>query len=196
LLQTAQGDLRANLTQGPKVTLFNAQTAGIAKYAAGGKEQPLRHSLHVQPVISADRRNVRLNLRVSDLKSPWANTRAYVGTVPDGKTLLIEIAQGNGNEVGVPELEKIPYISRLFKNTGVRRSEGPQFLLIRPRVVVPEEEEELLPEPPVPNKVPGYRQSSKNTGAQKPVSYRTRTGTVTGRVIIQEEEEELLGIEK
>ncbi|MCH7686322.1 MAG: hypothetical protein IH899_06535, partial [Planctomycetes bacterium] len=147
LLQAAQGNSRANLIQGPKITLFNGRTADITKYTIGGKEQPLKYSLHVQPVISADRRNIRLNLRVSDRKSPRTDTRAYVNTVPDGKTLLIEIGRRDDVSVGVPILNKTPYIARTFKNSGVRQSEGRRFLLIRPRVVIQEEEEELIGNP-------------------------------------------------
>ena len=154
------------------MTLFNGQTAGIGKFLVG-KDRGRRHALLVQPVISADRRNVRLNLRISDRNSPWNETRAYVNTVPDGKMLLIEIGQRKGNEVGVPIITMAPYVTKLFKNTGVRRSEGPQFLLTRPRVIVHEEEEEL--------------RSKRLTKFWS---------TVTPRGLFSGEEEELLGIEK
>ena len=183
LLKAAKKDPQNNMFQAPKVTLFNGQTAGIGKFLAG-RDRPRRHALLVQPVISADRRNVRLNLRVSDRNSPWYDTRAYVDTVPDGKTLLIEIGRRGGIEVGVPMMQRVPYITKLFKNTGVRRSTGPQFLLIRPRIIVQEEEEEPLGIPSVLNETLNSRQSSKNTGVQKPVSRLIQAGTVTPRVII------------
>lgn len=168
LLQTAQEEgSRANLTQGPKVTLFNGQTASVTDFMAGGKQHPLKHSLRLQPVISADRRNVRLNLRISDLEPPGAETRAYVNTVPDGKVLLIEIGRRDANKVGVPISEK----SRRFKNTGAHRTKGHRFLLIRPRIIVQEEEAILPPQ-------------------------RKLQLMLTPRGIISEEEEELLGIEE
>jgi type II secretory pathway component GspD/PulD (secretin) len=45
---------------------------------------------------------------------------------------------------GVPILNKIPYISRLFKNTGVGRETQSLMLMITPRIIIQEEEEELL----------------------------------------------------
>ncbi|QDT88822.1 thioredoxin domain-containing protein [Gimesia algae] len=144
LLQAAQYNNRINLIQGPKVTLFNGQATGVTHYTVGGRQHHLKHSLHMQPVISADRRDVRLNLRVSDLKSPEVETRAYVNTVPDGKTLLIEIVQPDANEAGVPMSEQGLNASKISQSTGVHGTSNRRFLLIRPRIIVQEEEEELL----------------------------------------------------
>ena len=48
------------------------------------------------------------------------------------------------NMAGVPILNKIPYISRLFKNTGVGRETSSLMLMVTPRIVILEEEEALL----------------------------------------------------
>ena len=48
------------------------------------------------------------------------------------------------NMDGVPILNKLPYISRLFKNTGVGRETDSLMLLVTPRIIIQEEEEELL----------------------------------------------------
>ena len=45
---------------------------------------------------------------------------------------------------GVPILNKLPYISRLFKNTGVGRETDSLMLMVTPRIVILEEEEGLL----------------------------------------------------
>jgi type II secretory pathway component GspD/PulD (secretin) len=45
---------------------------------------------------------------------------------------------------GVPILNKIPFISRLFKNTGIGRETDSLMLLVTPRIIIQEEEEELL----------------------------------------------------
>ena len=45
---------------------------------------------------------------------------------------------------GVPILNKIPYLSRLFKNTGVGRDAESVMLMVTPRIIIQEEEEELL----------------------------------------------------
>ncbi|QDT43386.1 hypothetical protein Pan241w_34860 [Gimesia alba] len=145
LLEAAQNNERSNLIQAPKVTkkvtLWNGQTAGVTDYRVVGKQNPLKHSIYVQPVISADRREVRLNLRVSDLNSPEMETRTYVNTVPDGKTILIELVQRETNKTGIPITQKSSNAaSRIFKNTNVPQAR--QFLLLRPRIIVQEEEEE------------------------------------------------------
>ena len=48
------------------------------------------------------------------------------------------------NMAGVPILNKIPFISRLFKNTGIGRETDSLMLLVTPRIIIQEEEEELL----------------------------------------------------
>jgi general secretion pathway protein D len=45
---------------------------------------------------------------------------------------------------GVPILNKIPYVSRLFKNTGVGRETQSPMLMVTPRIIIQEEEEQLL----------------------------------------------------
>ncbi|WLD10944.1 hypothetical protein [Planctellipticum variicoloris] len=74
------------------------------------------------------------------------NTSTTV-SVPDGGTVLLggvkRLREGR-NMSGVPILNKIPYISRLFKNTGVGRETESLMLMVTPRIVIQEEEEELL----------------------------------------------------
>lgn len=68
-------------------------------------------------------------------------------SVPDGGTILLggikRLKEGR-NMSGVPILNKIPYVSRLFKNTGVGRETESLMLMITPRIIIQEEEEELL----------------------------------------------------
>ena len=70
-------------------------------------------------------------------------------SVPDGGTVLLggvkRLREGR-NMAGVPILNKIPYISRLFKNTGVGRETSSIMLMVTPRIIIQEEEEELLEE--------------------------------------------------
>jgi type II secretory pathway component GspD/PulD (secretin) len=67
--------------------------------------------------------------------------------VPDGGTVLLggikRLREGR-NMAGVPILNKIPYISRLFKNSGVGRETQSLMLMVTPRIVIYEEEESLL----------------------------------------------------
>ncbi|MCA8995786.1 MAG: hypothetical protein KDA80_02345 [Planctomycetaceae bacterium] len=70
-----------------------------------------------------------------------------VVSVPDGGTVLLgglKFLREQRNMAGVPILNKIPYISRLFKNTGVGRETQSLMLLVTPRIIIQEEEEDLL----------------------------------------------------
>ncbi|HUQ71344.1 MAG TPA: hypothetical protein VM165_17580, partial [Planctomycetaceae bacterium] len=68
-------------------------------------------------------------------------------SVPDGGTVLLggvkRLREGR-SMAGVPILNKIPYVSRLFKNTGVGRETESLMLMVTPRIIIQEEEEELL----------------------------------------------------
>lgn len=68
-------------------------------------------------------------------------------SVPDGGTVLLggikRLREGRTMS-GVPILNKIPYVSRLFKNTGVGRETESVMLMVTPRIIIQEEEEELL----------------------------------------------------
>ncbi|PPR17848.1 MAG: hypothetical protein CFH40_02551, partial [Alphaproteobacteria bacterium MarineAlpha10_Bin3] len=72
-------------------------------------------------------------------------------SVPDGGTVLLggvkRLREGRKMS-GVPILNKIPYISRLFKNSGVGRETESIMLMVTPRIIIQEEEEELLGIPP------------------------------------------------
>ncbi|MCM2369341.1 type II secretion system protein GspD [Aporhodopirellula aestuarii] len=65
-------------------------------------------------------------------------------SVPDGGTILLggikRMSEGR-NERGVPFLSKIPYVSRLFRNTGVGRTSTSLMLMVTPRIIIQEEEE-------------------------------------------------------
>ena len=70
-----------------------------------------------------------------------------VVSVPDGGTVLlggVKTLREGRNMAGVPILNKIPYVSRLFKNTGVGRETESLMLMVTPRIIIQEEEEELL----------------------------------------------------
>jgi general secretion pathway protein D len=68
-------------------------------------------------------------------------------SVPDGGTVLLggikRLREGR-NEFGVPILSKVPYINRLFRNVGIGRSTESLMLMVTPRIIIQEEEEEKL----------------------------------------------------
>ncbi|MBE6427973.1 MAG: general secretion pathway protein GspD, partial [Planctomycetaceae bacterium] len=74
-------------------------------------------------------------------------------SVPDGGTILLggikRLSEGR-NEKGVPILNKIPFINRLFKNTGIGRETTSLMMMVTPRIIIQEEEEELLGVPSKP----------------------------------------------
>ena len=68
-------------------------------------------------------------------------------SVPDGGTVLLggikRLSEGR-NEFGVPILSKIPYLNRLFKNVGIGRETQSLMIMVTPRIIIQEEEEERL----------------------------------------------------
>jgi general secretion pathway protein D len=68
-------------------------------------------------------------------------------SVPDGGTVLlggIKRLSESRNEFGVPLLSKIPYIDRLFRNVGIGRETESLMMMVTPRIIIQEEEEERL----------------------------------------------------
>jgi general secretion pathway protein D len=68
-------------------------------------------------------------------------------SVPDGGTVMmggLKTKREFRNEFGTPILNKIPYVQRLFMNTGVSSSTQSLLLMVTPRIIIQEEEEELL----------------------------------------------------
>jgi type II secretory pathway component GspD/PulD (secretin) len=65
--------------------------------------------------------------------------------VPDGGTVLmggLKLLSEERKEYGPPILSKIPYINRLFKNTSYGRDAQSLLIMVTPRVIIQEEEEE------------------------------------------------------
>jgi hypothetical protein len=165
LLGKLQEHQRANIMFAPKVTLFNGQAAKIFNGDESGRL--------FRAVVSADRRKVHLRLGVdsTDSREVLHSVRDFV--LKDGHTLLLDDGTFETEarvEAGVPILSKLPYVSRLYKNTGVGRETTRRLLLVTSRVIVQEEEEERLPTP--------------------------RVSLDTPRGIIVEEEEPLLGLDR
>lgn len=67
-------------------------------------------------------------------------------SVPDGGTVLLgglKLLNEGRNEFGPPILSKIPYLSRLWKNVGYGRDTSSLLIMVTPRIIINEEEEEL-----------------------------------------------------
>jgi type II secretory pathway component GspD/PulD (secretin) len=198
-LTAAQGDVRTNILQAPKVTTFNGAPATIfnmeiINYVAGLQPIvgpgsvaffpnvmpfPNGVTLMVTPVVSADRRYVRMTLSPffnaiegfdsisvpaavggSGLGGAGATINATIQlprftttsvsttvTVPDGGTVLlggVKRLNEERREFGVPVLSKTPWINRLFRNVGIGRVTSSLMLMVTPRIIILEEEEERL----------------------------------------------------
>jgi general secretion pathway protein D len=68
-------------------------------------------------------------------------------SVPDGGTVLlggVKRLSEERREEGVPMLSKLPYISRLFKNVGIGRTTQSLMMMVTPRIIIQEEEEQRL----------------------------------------------------
>jgi type II secretory pathway component GspD/PulD (secretin) len=66
-------------------------------------------------------------------------------SIPDGGTVILgglkTLSEGR-NEFGPPVLSKIPYLSRLVKNTGYGREAQSLLIMVTPRIIINSEEEE------------------------------------------------------
>lgn len=205
-LEAAAGDRRANVMQAPKITCFNGQSAtvsvtdssffviGLQVFNVGGQfvylptntALPSGVNITVQPVVSSDRRFVRITLtsglvtftETTNANVPLFPVTAFItpvfeggsqGTpipftqffqqpsfstitvnttvvVPDGGTVVMgglkTMSEGR-NEFGPPVLSQVPYLNRLFKNTGVGRETRHLMLMVTPRIIITTEEEAI-----------------------------------------------------
>ncbi len=204
-LTAAQGDTRSNVLQAPKVTTFNGAAATVfsntvqyyvsnitpiigpaaVAYQPNVSALPIGVTLNVTPVVSADRRYVRLTMSpffqalngfttyqsglaavggigfaggggtissTIQLPNTTTNTVTTTVTVPDGGTVLlggVKSLTEQRVEYGVPVLSKTPLIDRLFRNVGIGRNSQSLMLMVTPRIIILEEEEERLGIPSV-----------------------------------------------
>jgi type II secretory pathway component GspD/PulD (secretin) len=144
LQQVIERSNDAKLLAAPKITLFNGQQASVSTEQNGA----IAATLQFEAVCSADRRDV--HLRVATDAETEINSLP-LETIPAGTSLLVRLDDSAAAAWSVPEhevhdvpfLEKIPYVSRLFKSTP-RPGERIAMLLVTPQVIVAEEEEELV----------------------------------------------------
>ncbi len=129
------GDVQTFTFQGTDTTTQNTTRNGIVDQAKGlfndnSNQQTTSHSgVSVQlPTFSF----VTVTTTVS---------------VPDGGTVLLggikRLSEGR-SEYGVPILDKIPYLDRLFKNVGIGRDTSSLMMMVTPRIIIQEEEEDKM----------------------------------------------------
>ena len=97
----------------------------------------------------ATRRNVSRSSSGVSIQLPVLASLSVSTTVsvPDGGTILlggIKRLSEARQETGTPILNKIPYINRLFMNTAIGRDTSSVMMMVTPRIVIQEEEEEFI----------------------------------------------------
>ncbi len=146
-----------------------AQAAAVATPVVGVVKDGV--VLDVRPVVSADRKFITMELRptVMTLTLPMQTFTTTLGvgqpvsiqlpetqlqrvrtmvTVPDGGTILLggmRISEKQQLESGIPVLSQIPVLSFFFSRKGTTISSQRLLILIRARVVIPGEDEPVLP---------------------------------------------------
>lgn len=116
----------ANLASA-NVPLFPVTTFITPVFEGGAQGQPIPFTQFVQqPALSL----VNIQTTVS---------------IPDGGTVILgglkTLSEGR-NEFGPPVLSKIPYVNRLFRNSGFGREAQSLLVMVTPRIIINAEEEE------------------------------------------------------
>jgi type II secretory pathway component GspD/PulD (secretin) len=204
LLEAAQGDRRVNVMQAPKITVFNGQTASInvtdaqffltqinvvpfgSQLVFQPQNSPVFFGifLTVTPVVSADRRFVRLNL------SPQLNN-LFSATVP---LVPIQTPVNSLYQDGLQSVQPVifqtffqqPAVGSINLNTTVVIPDGGTVLLGGLKALS-EARNEFGP--PILSKIPYINRLFKNVGYGRET--QSLMILVTARIIINEEEEQI-----
>ncbi|PQO35563.1 general secretion pathway protein GspD [Blastopirellula marina] len=217
VMQAAQSDLRSNVMQAPKVTLFNGQTAFVTDstqrpfvtsvtpvvgdFAAA--QQPVivvlneGTSLTVQAVVSADRRFVRLTLipmfsQIGDVEEftfEGTSSSRTDSTVQDPDAADGGTTTDNSQNDSTGTTVQQPEFSIITVTTTVSVPDGGTVLLGGIKRLSEERREAGVP---IVSKLPYINRLFRNVGIGR--STQSLMMMVTPRIIIQEEEEEKLGL--
>jgi type II secretory pathway component GspD/PulD (secretin) len=202
-MEAVQGDIRSNVMQAPKLTLFNGQTANIAvqdfqfftigvQVQNGGFGQliynpittlfPLNITLTIQAVISGDRRFVRLSLTPSLANVVNGEVNLFPVVTP-----IFPLFDGTatGQPVVFTQFVQQPRLSRVSVMTTVAVPDGGTVLMGGLKRLS-EGRNEFGP--PVISKIPYLSRLFRNIGYGR--SAESLLIMVTPRIIIQAEEEE------
>lgn len=216
VMNAAQGDLRSNVMQAPKVTLFNGQTAFVSDttqtpfvtsvipvvgdFAAA--QQPVitvlneGTSLSVQAVVSPDRRFVRLTLvpffsrigNVEEFTFEGTSTTRTDSSVEDPDAPDGGSTNDSEEEVRTGTTVQLPQFSFITVSTTVSVPDGGTVLLGGIKRLSEERRERGIP---VFSKLPYISRLFRNVGIGRET--QSLMMMVTPRIIIQEEEEAKLG---
>jgi general secretion pathway protein D len=216
LMEASQGDRRSNVLQAPKVTLFNGQQAAVFDVtqtpfvisvipvvgAFAAAQQPViivlneGTALTVQAVISHDRRFVRLTLIPFFSHITQVNTFTFTGSStttqnsdsegPSDNTTTRKTSQTSSAQGTTVQLPSFSFFSVA---TTVSVPDGGTVLLGGVKRLSEGRNEFGVP---ILSKIPYVNRLFKNVGIGRET--QSLMMMVTPRIIIQEEEEALLGI--
>ncbi|HPU31988.1 MAG TPA: hypothetical protein PK184_04770 [Phycisphaerae bacterium] len=143
-----------------------ASGSGVGGQAAAGVPPTLAtlnrgRTLEITPYVSADRKYVTMEIHpeFNDVRtSPFVTANGTIqvpeydqtevrtyGTVPDGGTLLVGGLKQAGEvevEAGVPVISKLPGLKRFFTNRQRKKDERILLMLIKPKIIIQEEQEQ------------------------------------------------------
>jgi type II secretory pathway component GspD/PulD (secretin) len=207
-LEAAQGDRRMNIMQAPKITVFNGQTANISVndfqffltgvsinqangqifFSPNNQPFPLGVTMQVTPVVSADRRFVRLNLTPNLTNLANANVPLIPVQIP-----VPQLLEGPGNAsqaIGQPSIFQMffqqPTFTSITVNTTVNVPDGGTVLLGGLKTMSEGRNESG---PPILGKIPYLNRLFTNTAYGR--DGQSLMIMVTPRIIINEEETEI-----
>jgi type II secretory pathway component GspD/PulD (secretin) len=203
-LEAAQGDRRVNVMQAPKLTMFNGQTAtltvvdqpffltnvipsftpsGQLYFVPANLPFPVGVSIAIQPVITADRRFVRMNLNPTMANLTDATVPLFPVQVP-----VPQVFEGGATGPGQFGLFEIflqqPKFETITISTTVSVPDGGTVLLGGLKTL---NEGRSEFGPPILSKIPYINRLFRNVGYGKDV--QSLMIMVTPRIIINEEEE-------
>jgi len=201
-LEAAQGDRRTNVMQAPKLTMFNGQSAtisindqqffltGITVTSVNGQlvftpqnqPFPLGVQMFMQPVVSGDRRFVRLNIQQQMTNLASATVPLFPIT-----TIVTPVFEGGSQGQPIPFTQFVqqPTFSSIDVQTTVVVPDGGTVLLGGLKTLS-EGRNEFGP--PVLSKIPYVSRLFRNVGYGREA--QSLMMMVTPRIIINREEEE------
>jgi general secretion pathway protein D len=216
LIEAAQGDRRSNVLQAPKVTLFNGQSAVVSDTSVSpfvisvipvvgdfaAAQQPvvvaLSEGTHltVQAVVSSDRRFVRMTVVPFFSQIGDVNTFTFSGSATatensenEGPLNALTRRQTERTATREGTTVQLPTFSSVSVITTVSVPDGGTVLLGGIKRLSEGRSEFGVP---ILSKVPYVNRLFKNVGIGRET--QSLMMMVTPRIIIQEEEERLLGI--
>jgi len=197
-MEAAQGDQRTNIMQAPKLTLFNGQAStlsitdnqafltGVDVSTSDGqvvirpKNEPVTTGFRMtaQPVVSADRRSVRLSLKIEQ-------TDLAPGSVP---VVPVTVAAETSKEKAAPctQFLQQPRFTKMAIDKTVVIPDGGTVVFGGLKKVVETREEYG---PPILSKIPYVNRLFKNVGSGRET--QQVFVLVTPRIIVNEEKEEV-----